>query len=65
MVTVPKVTASASRTFTVWEFEITDPDKVPLSYRPIDTAAIARDVKALKDRASIPGVRVFSRLEVK
>jgi len=34
-------------------------------YRPIDTAAIARDVKAGKDECKIPGVRVFSRIEVR
>lgn len=61
----PKVTGSASKTFTVWDFEITDPTLVPLAYRPIDTAAIARDVKAGKDECKIPGVRVFSRIEVK
>ena len=65
VVAAPKVTGSASRTFTVWEFEIEDPALVPLAYRPIDTAAIARDVKAGKDECKIPGVRVFSRIEVR
>lgn len=65
VVTAPKVTGGASRTFTVWEFEITDEALVPMAYRPIDTAAIARDVKAGKDECRIPGVRVFSRIEVK
>lgn len=65
VVTAPKVTGSASKTFTVWEFEIEDPALVPLAYRPIDTAAIARDVKAGKDECKIPGVRVFSRIEVR
>lgn len=60
-----KVTGTASKTYTVWDFEITDPALVPLAYRPIDTAAIARDVKAGKGECSIPGVRVFSRIEVK
>lgn len=61
----PKVTGSASKTFTVWDFEITDPGLVPMVYRPIDHAALARDVKAGKDGCKIPGVRVFSRIEVK
>lgn len=65
VVVAPKVTGSASKTFTVWEFEIEDPALVPLAYRPIDTAAIARDVKAGKGECKIPGVRVFSRIEVK
>lgn len=61
----PKVTGSASKTFTVWDYEITDESLVPLAYRPIDRAALARDVKAGKDECHIPGVRVFSRIEVK
>ena len=60
-----KVTGSASKTYEVWDFEVTDPALVPLSYRPIDTTAIARDVHSLKSEANIPGVRVFSRIEVK
>lgn len=60
-----KVTGSASKTHTVWKFEITDPALVPLAYRPIDTAAIARDVKAGKGECNIPGVRVYSEIEVK
>ena len=61
----PKVTGSASKTYEVWKFEITDPALVPLAYRPIDTAAIARDVKAGKGECNIPGVRVYSEIEVK
>ena len=60
-----KVTGSASKTYEVWKFEITDPALVPLAYRPIDTAAIARDVKAGKGECNIPGVRVYSEIEVK
>ncbi len=61
----PKVTGAASKIYTVWDFEITDPALVPMAYRPIDMAALARDVKAGKDQCQIPGVRVFSRVEVK
>ncbi len=61
----PKVTGSASKTFTVWTYEVTDESLVPMAYRPIDHAALARDVKAGKDACKIPGVRVFSRIEVK
>jgi chromosome segregation ATPase len=64
-VATPKVTGAASKTFTVWDFEITDPALVPMAYRPIDLAALARDVKAGKDQCQIPGVRVFSRVVVK
>jgi len=61
----PKVTGSASKTFTVWTYEIEDESLVPMAYRPIDHASLARDVKAGKDGCHIPGVRVFSRIEVK
>ena len=64
-VVMPKVTGAASKTFLVWDFEITDESLVPMAYRPIDTKAIAADVKAGKDQCQIPGVRVFSRIEVR
>lgn len=65
-VNVPaKVTGSASKTFEVWKYEITDPALVPLAYRPIDEAAIARDVRSGKGECRIPGVRVYSVIEVK
>lgn len=62
---VPKVTGSASKTHTVWKYEITDPALVPLRYRPIDEAAIARDVRTLKSDCEIPGVRIYSEIEVR
>ncbi len=61
----PKVTGSASKTFTVWTYEVEDEALVPMAYRPIDHAALARDVKAGKGECKIPGVRVFSRIEVR
>lgn len=60
-----RVTGSAVRTVTVWDFEVTDPAAVPLRYRPIDTAMIAREVRALKAEFSAPGIRVFFREEVR
>lgn len=60
-----KVTGAASRTYEVWKYEVTDESLVPLSYRPIDHASLARDVRALKGEAQIPGVRVYSEIEVK
>ena len=65
VITTPKVTGAASRTYTVWDFEVTDPALVPLEYRPIDMPSIGRDVRALKAECRIPGIRVFSRVEVK
>jgi len=63
--TAPKVTGSASKTFTVWTYEVEDESLIPMAYRPVDHASIARDVKAGKDGCRIPGIRVFSRIEVK
>ena len=64
-VVVPKVTGTASKTHEVWKFEVTDPALVPLKYRPIDETAIARDVRSLKSDCEIPGVRVYSEIEVR
>ena len=64
-VVMPKVTGAASKTFTFWDFEIMDESLVPMAYRPIDTKAIAADVRSGKDGCQIPGVRVFSRIEVR
>jgi vacuolar-type H+-ATPase subunit F/Vma7 len=60
-----KVTGTASRTYTVWDFEVVDAALVPLQYRPIDLAAIYRDVRAWKGETNIPGIRVFSREAVR
>lgn len=65
VVTAPKVTGSASKTFTEWGFTIINPELVPLKYRPIDESMIAREVKAMKDATDIPGIAVFSEIKVK
>lgn len=65
VVVAPKVTGSASKTFTEWGFKIIDPALVPLKYRPIDESMIAREVKAMKDATDIPGIAVFSEIKVK
>jgi hypothetical protein len=62
---VPKVTGSASKTYEVWDYEITDPTAVPLFYRPINEALIAAEVRKSKGSTSIPGVKVSSHQEVK
>lgn len=61
----PRVTGAGSKTYTIWDFEIIDETLVPMKYRPIDRALIARDVRELKEAANIPGVKVTSRIEVK
>jgi len=45
---------------TEWKFVITDVNKIPREYMVPDEVAIRRVVKALKDKANIPGVRVYS-----
>lgn len=60
-----KVTGSASKTYTIWEYEIEDESKIEDRYWIIDHAAIARDVKALKDEFKSPGIKTTSRTEVK
>ena len=49
----------------VQDFEITDAGVIPDEYIIIDRAKIARAVKELKEECNIPGVRAFSRIEVK
>jgi len=44
----------------VWKFEITDEAAIPREYMLVDTASIGKIVRAMKQLASIPGVRVYS-----
>lgn len=44
----------------IWSFEIVDPNLLPRQYLIPDTKAIGQTVRALKDRANIPGIRVFA-----
>lgn len=54
----PKVAGIS--TVETWDCEVTEPDKVPLEYRPIDIKLLKKAVKLLKSAASaIPGIRVF------
>jgi len=43
----------------VWRFEIINESMIPDQYKTIDEKKIRAVVKALKDRTSIPGVRVY------
>lgn len=54
----PKVKGVSTRK--VWRFEITDKSLVPEQYKTIDEKKIGGVVKALKEDADIPGVRVYS-----
>lgn len=61
----PKVTGSASKTFTVYDFEIEDESLIPKPYWILDRAAILRDVRAAKDDCRISGIKVTKKIEVK
>jgi predicted nucleic acid-binding protein len=43
---------------TYYSFEITDPALIPREYLTVDTVKIGQVVRALKDQANIPGVKV-------
>lgn len=43
-----------------WKFRITNPSLVPREYLIVDEKAIGHVVRALKDKAKIPGVEVYS-----
>ncbi len=42
-----------------WKFEVVDEMKVPREYLCVDEKAIGQVVRALKDKANIPGVRIY------
>ena len=44
-----------------WDFEITDPLKVPREYLMVDEVKLGKIVRALKNTANIPGVRVYPK----
>lgn len=47
-----------------WDFEVTDAGQLPRQYLMPDVQAIGGVVKALGDKAGIPGVRVFEKTTV-
>lgn len=58
----PKV-KGAGAMVTTWHFEVTDVALLPPQFTSPNRTAILREVRLLKEKAKIPGVRVFSRLE--
>lgn len=54
---VPKVAGLSFRT--IWKFQITDAGKIPAQYMVPDEVKIGQVVRALKQAANIPGIRVF------
>jgi DNA polymerase III alpha subunit (gram-positive type) len=61
----PKVTGSASKVFTVYDFEVEDESKIPDPYWVLDRASLLRDVRAAKEECRIPGIKVTKKTEVK
>lgn len=59
---VPKVAGIATKT--VWKFRVSNPDIVPREFLAVNEQAIRSVVLALKDRAKIPGVEVYSTQEI-
>lgn len=49
----------------VWKYEITDMNKVPREYLKIDEVKVGGVVRALKDAANIPGIRIYTEASVR
>lgn len=60
-VIVPKTTPKVSgMSFRVnWNFQITDETQIPREYLKPDEVKIGQVVRALKDKLSIPGIRIY------
>ncbi len=43
-----------------WKFQVYDADKVPRQFLMVDEKAIGQIVRALKEKANIPGVKIWS-----
>lgn len=60
VVEIPRAEAAGTSTREVWRFAIENAALLPREYLVADEQAIGAVVRALKGRASIPGVRVYS-----
>lgn len=58
-VVVPNVPKTEARTRKNWTFEITDANAIPREFLMPDTKKIGEYVRAMKESASIAGVKVF------
>ena len=47
-----------------YDFEIVDPNLIPREYLLVDTTAIGKVVRALKDKANIPGIKVVVKQDI-
>lgn len=42
-----------------WKFKIIDPNQIPMEYKKIDEVKIGSYVRAMKESAKIPGVKIY------
>lgn len=52
-------TAEGTHTRDVWKFEVVDINQVPREFFDLNSSKVNKVVQALKERANIPGVRVW------
>jgi len=57
----PKTKVDGASFRTTWDFEIINPLLVPREFLAVDMVAIRKVVTALKERATISGVRIFNK----
>jgi hypothetical protein len=57
----PKVVMTGAAVKKYWDFEIVNETLIPREYLKVDETKIGGIVRALKEKANIPGVRVFQR----
>ena len=60
----PAAMPSGTRTYTVWTFEVTDPNSIPREYLVPDAAKIQAHVSMHKNQSAIPGVRAIPQTKV-
>jgi len=58
----PKIEGTSVRT--TWRYEIVDVNLIPREFLCVDEKAIGGTVRSMKDKTSIPGVRVYSTTSV-
>lgn len=61
---IPEKPRAAVSLKTLWDFEIVDVEKIPRKYMVPDLVTIGKIVRAVKDQADIPGIRVFQKTTV-
>lgn len=62
---VPVIRAAGEYEVEVWEYEVVDFALVPNEYKALDSSKVGQVVKAMKSLASIPGIKVTSRKDIR